>query len=79
MRLAPGRSRAGVYSSGIEADGGVKGCLSLQAKFEGRDPFLEGNLRRDTLAEIRRRAWRKPRARGPAVGEVSFSLAGARP
>ena len=50
--------QAGLQAIGIEADGGVKGCLSLQAKFEGRDPFIEGNLRGESLADI----WRRPGA-----------------
>jgi hypothetical protein len=48
--------QAGLRAVGIEADGGVKGCLSLQAKFDGRDPFVEGNLRQSRLAQI----WYRP-------------------
>jgi radical SAM protein with 4Fe4S-binding SPASM domain len=44
--------QAGMLAVGIEADGGVKGCLSMQAKLDGRDPFLEGNLREHSLSEI---------------------------
>jgi len=44
--------QAGMQAIGIEADGGVKGCLSLQAKWDGRDPFVEGNLHERTLASI---------------------------
>ena len=44
--------QAGMQAIGIEADGGVKGCLSLQAKWGDSDPFVEGNLREHTLEEI---------------------------
>lgn len=44
---------AGCLSVGIEADGTVKGCLSLQS-----DEFIEGNLRHETLHEI----WHRPGA-----------------
>ena len=50
--------QAGMQAIGIEADGGVKGCLSLQAKYDGKDPFVEGNLRENTLREI----WYRPGA-----------------
>ena len=52
--------QAGMQAIGIEADGGVKGCLSMQARLRGsdRDPFLEGNLRDERLADI----WRRPGA-----------------
>jgi len=42
---------AGCLNVGIEANGNVKGCLSLQA-----DDFVEGNIRQASLAEI----WNKP-------------------
>ncbi len=49
--------QAGMQAIGIEADGGVKGCLSLQAKRpDGSDPFVEANLRERTLDEI----WHAP-------------------
>ncbi len=48
--------QAGMHAIGIEADGGVKGCLSLQAKWGDRDPFVEGNVRERTLDEI----WHAP-------------------
>ncbi|MBI5543991.1 MAG: radical SAM protein [Deltaproteobacteria bacterium] len=48
--------QAGRFAIGIESDGGVKGCLSLQARLDGceggRDPFREGDLRTQRLAEI---------------------------
>ncbi len=44
--------QAGMQAIGIEADGGVKGCLSLQAKWGDRDPFVEGNLRERSLADL---------------------------
>ncbi|MGC4123209.1 MAG: radical SAM protein [Myxococcales bacterium] len=48
--------QAGRFAIGIESDGGVKGCLSLQAKMDaedGSDPFREGCLAEKRLAEIR--------------------------
>jgi MoaA/NifB/PqqE/SkfB family radical SAM enzyme len=48
--------QAGMHAIGIEADGGIKGCLSLQAKWGGCDPFVEGNLRETPLTEL----WYKP-------------------
>lgn len=50
--------QAGMQAIGIEADGGVKGCLSLQAKWGDRDPFVEGNVRERSLAEL----WYDPRS-----------------
>ena len=50
--------QAGMQAIGIEANGDVKGCLSLQARIGGRDPFVEGNLRRRTLRDI----WTAPGA-----------------
>ncbi len=57
--LRGGRSIAGVWTGclagcriiGIEANGGIKGCLSMQS-----EEFLEGNIRSESLADI----WRKP-------------------
>lgn len=48
--------QAGMQALGIEADGGIKGCLSLQTKWGDRDPFVEGNLREESLDEI----WHRP-------------------
>ncbi len=48
--------QAGMQAVGIESDGGVKGCLSLQARWDGKDPFVEGNLRRISLADL----WNSP-------------------
>jgi len=42
---------AGCLTVGIEANGNVKGCLSLQS-----DQFIEGNLRQESLRAI----WEKP-------------------
>jgi radical SAM protein with 4Fe4S-binding SPASM domain len=66
LRGADGRGRrerwngcqAGMQAIGLEADGGVKGCLSLQAKWGEKDPFLEGNVRERSLADI----WTAPEA-----------------
>lgn len=44
---------AGCLTVGIEANGNVKGCLSLQS-----DRFVEGNVRQQSLREI----WEKPGA-----------------
>ena len=44
---------------GIESDGSVKGCLSIQpGNNPERDRFIEGNLREQSLAEI----WNRPGA-----------------
>lgn len=48
--------QAGMQAIGIEADGSIKGCLSLQAKRDDRDPFVEGNVREASLNEIWYRA-----------------------
>ena len=50
--------QAGMQSIGIEADGSVKGCLSMQAKWGDGDPFVEGNLRERCLDAI----WHEPGA-----------------
>ncbi|MBW2702224.1 MAG: radical SAM protein [Deltaproteobacteria bacterium] len=47
-----GGCQAGLRAIGIEANGGVKGCLSMQAFSGGPDPFLEGNIRQRSLEEI---------------------------
>ena len=43
--------QAGLQAIGIESDGGIKGCLSLQARDGDRDPFREGGLRQASMAE----------------------------
>lgn len=48
--------QAGMQALGIEANGNIKGCLSLQAKIGTRDPFVEGNLREARLDEL----WNRP-------------------
>jgi radical SAM protein with 4Fe4S-binding SPASM domain len=48
--------QAGMRVLGIEADGDVKGCLSLQA--DGAERWVEGNLRTQSLEEI----WNRPGA-----------------
>ena len=51
--------RAGMDAIGMEADGGVKGCLSIQAKApDGSDPWREGSVREHSLAEL----WFRPGA-----------------
>ena len=44
--------QAGMQAIGIEANGRVKGCLSLQARQGDHDPFVEGNLRETRLADL---------------------------
>lgn len=44
--------QAGLNAIGIESDGGIKGCLSLQAREGEHDPFREGSLREASLAEL---------------------------
>jgi MoaA/NifB/PqqE/SkfB family radical SAM enzyme len=44
--------QAGMQAIGIESDGGIKGCLSMQAKDGDRDPFREGSVRSASLAEL---------------------------
>jgi radical SAM protein with 4Fe4S-binding SPASM domain len=44
--------RAGCQVIGIEAGGNVKGCLSLPSSKHGESRFVEGNLRKESLAEI---------------------------
>ncbi|MFH1529277.1 MAG: radical SAM protein [Pseudomonadota bacterium] len=48
--------QAGMHAIGIEADGGIKGCLSLQAKQGDHDPFREANLREARLTDL----WYRP-------------------
>lgn len=48
--------QAGMQAIGIEADGGVKGCLSLQARQGDTDPFREGSLREARLTDL----WYRP-------------------
>lgn len=48
--------QAGKQAIGIQADGGVKGCLSLQARVGTTDTFVEGNIRDTSLLEL----WYKP-------------------
>lgn len=59
---------AGCVSVGIEANGNVKGCLSLQA-----DEFIEGNLREKSLREI----WNRPGAFAYTRSFEPDSLTGA--
>jgi radical SAM protein with 4Fe4S-binding SPASM domain len=49
---------AGVRAIGIQADGSVKGCLSLQPRAGEADRFIEGNLRHESLESI----WLRPEA-----------------
>ena len=44
--------RAGCHVLGIESNGTVKGCLSLPSSMHGETRFVDGNLRRQSLAEI---------------------------
>jgi radical SAM protein with 4Fe4S-binding SPASM domain len=49
---------AGCQTIGIQSDGGIKGCLSLQPRAGEPDRFVEGNVRERPLAEI----WHAPDA-----------------
>ena len=53
-----GGCQAGMRAIGIESNGGIKGCLSIQASRGPDDEFIEGNLRARSLPEI----WRDPSA-----------------
>lgn len=50
--------QAGRKTIGIQSDGSVKGCLSLQPRAGEEDPFIEGNVRQERLADI----WNHPGA-----------------
>jgi len=43
---------AGLRSIGIESNGNVKGCLALPSERHGCSRFVEGNVRRRSLADI---------------------------
>lgn len=47
---------AGLLVIGIEANGNVKGCLSLAPEISEGNPFVEGNIKEKSLIEI----WNKP-------------------
>ncbi|MCL5037549.1 MAG: radical SAM protein [Chloroflexi bacterium] len=49
---------AGILGIGIESNGNIKGCLSLTPEFLENNPFVEGNIRENTLKEI----WNRPGA-----------------
>jgi MoaA/NifB/PqqE/SkfB family radical SAM enzyme len=49
---------AGRSAIGIQADGSIKGCLSLQPRAGEADRFIEGNVRDLPLAEL----WHRPGA-----------------
>ncbi|OGR01172.1 MAG: hypothetical protein A2284_08170 [Deltaproteobacteria bacterium RIFOXYA12_FULL_61_11] len=48
--------QAGMRVIGIESDGGIKGCLSIQALRGENDPYREGSIREESLASI----WHDP-------------------
>jgi radical SAM protein with 4Fe4S-binding SPASM domain len=55
MRPLWGGCQAGRRAIGIESDGGIKGCLSLQGGlvgWSGEDPFREDTIRNRSLEEI---------------------------
>ena len=55
LRRRPGRwmgCQAGLQNIGIQADGTIKGCLSLQPRPDNEDAFIEGSLRDRSLADI---------------------------
>ena len=49
---------AGCQAIGLQSDGSVKGCLSLQPRGNEPDPFIEGNVRSEPLRDI----WHRPGA-----------------
>jgi hypothetical protein len=53
-----GGCQAGLYAIGVESNGGIKGCLSMQAFRGSDDTFLEGNIRTRSMESI----WRDPTA-----------------
>jgi MoaA/NifB/PqqE/SkfB family radical SAM enzyme len=53
-----GGCQAGLYAIGVESNGGIKGCLSMQAFRGNDDSFLEGNIRNRSLESI----WKDPTA-----------------
>jgi radical SAM protein with 4Fe4S-binding SPASM domain len=53
-----GGCQAGMQAIGIQANGDIKGCLSLQAGRGDADPFVEGNVRLHSLKDI----WYRPGA-----------------
>ncbi len=58
---------AGCLTIGIEANGNVKGCLSLQS-----DDFVEGNIRESSLADL----WHRPGAFAYTRGFDTANLKG---
>ncbi|MBU1244599.1 radical SAM protein [Myxococcota bacterium] len=47
-----GGCQAGMLGIGIESDGGIKGCLSMQSGCQGPHTFREGSVRERSLFEI---------------------------
>lgn len=73
MRPVWSGCQAGKMSIGIESDGGVKACLSLQAGRKGVvDPFREDSLRQRRLRDI----WFDPNAFQFNRRKTVFDLAG---
>lgn len=64
---------AGCQAIGIQSDGSVKGCLSLQPREGEADPFIEGNLRDTPLRDI----WLRPGAFAYNRGYAAEQLRGA--
>ncbi len=48
--------QAGLYVLGVEANGNIKGCLSIQPALMEGNPFVEGNIREEPLRKI----WEDP-------------------
>ncbi len=48
--------QAGLYVLGVEANGNIKGCLSIQPALMEGNPFVEGNIREEPLKKI----WEDP-------------------
>jgi len=48
--------QAGLRVIGVEANGNIKGCLSLYPESRDKNPFVEGNIKEKSLREI----WENP-------------------
>ena len=59
--------QAGLQALGVEANGNVKGCLSMCPELFENNPYVEGNLQRERLADI----WNRP---GAFAYNRSFAL-----
>lgn len=65
--------QAGMNAIGVESDGGIKGCLSMQARIGDVDRFHEGSVRERSLAAI----WFDPSAFAYNRAFTALDLTGA--